>query len=282
MAKKTQAEKLLKDFQDHLAANKKSRYTVKGYTIYVRLFLDWCDKEPGQMTSADLESYKRHLSLDKRYAKTTLYVTVRALQSFFRFLEMDIAEKFSAPKRGEPIPKYLSEDETSTLISASADDLRDNAIILTLAYTGIRVGELCSLDIEDIDFSDLVVKVRSGKGDKGRIVLMEEKTCSALRKYLDSRNAASGPLFLSNSGSGIRERAVQKIVQACAASAGMTKKVTPHILRHTFATTLLRKGADIRIIQELLGHASVATTQIYTHVDDRALREAYMRAKPEY
>lgn len=282
MTLNSEAERHLREFEQFLRANKKSAYTVKGYGIYARLFLQWLGKNPRKATASDLEAYKRHLSLDRKYAKTTLYVTVRALHSFFKFLNMDISEKFLPPRRGEPIPKYLSEDETSALIASSSGNPRDQAIILSLAYTGVRVGELCALDIDDVDFSDNIVTVRSGKGEKGRIVLMEEKTSDALRKYLDSRDASFGPLFLSDSGSRIRERAVQKIVKKYSIDCGITKKVTPHVLRHTLATTLLRKGADIRIIQQLLGHASVATTQIYTHVDDRALKDAYRRAKPGY
>jgi len=272
----------LQAFKEHLQTDKKSPYTVRQYRIIVGLFLNWIKKAPRDVTADDLEIYKRYLSLDKRYAKTSLYLTVKALQAFFRYLEMDVAEDLKPPKRGEPIPKYLSEGEMAALLKAAADDDRDEAIILTLGYTGLRLGELCALDVEDVDFADEVVTVKSGKGDKGRIVLMEERMKGALGKYLQARRAASGPLFVSTKGRRINYKAVERLIEKYSKEAGIIKRVTPHVLRHTLATSLLRRGADIRIIQQLLGHASVATTQIYTHVDDRALKDAYRKAKPQY
>jgi len=209
-------------------------------------------------------------------------LTVKALQAFFRFLEMDVAEDLKPPKRGEPLPKYLSEGEMAMLLKMAAEDGRDAAIILTLGYTGMRLGELCALNVEDIDFADEIITIRSGKGDKGRIVLIEERTKEALGQYLNARRAISGPLFVSTRGRRINYKAVERLIDKYSKKAGIIKRVTPHVLRHTLATSLLRRGADIRIIQQLLGHASVATTQIYTHVDDRALRDAYRKAKPGY
>jgi integrase/recombinase XerD len=272
----------LQDFKEHLQSDKKSPFTVRQYRIIVGLFLDWIKKAPRDVSAEDLEVYKRYLSLDKKYAKTSLYLTVKGLQAFFRFLGMDVAEDLKPPKRGEPIPKYLSEGEMSALLKAAADDGRDEAIILTLGYTGLRLGELCALNVEDVDFADEVITVRSGKGDKGRIVLMEERTRDALGEHLKARKASAGPLFVSTKGRRINYKAVERLIEKYAKRAGIIKRVTPHVLRHTLATSLLRRGADIRIIQQLLGHASVATTQIYTHVDDRALKDAYRRAKPQY
>jgi integrase/recombinase XerD len=111
---------------------------------------------------------------------------------------------------------------------------------------------------------------------------MEERTRDALGEHLKARKASAGPLFVSTKGRRINYKAVERLIEKYAKRAGIIKRVTPHVLRHTLATSLLRRGADIRIIQQLLGHASVATTQIYTHVDDRALKEAYRRAKPQY
>jgi len=274
--------KELYDFKEQLTVDKKSKYTVKEYGILVELLLRWVKKAPRSVTPADLELYKRYLSLDRKNAKTTLYLSIKAIQAFYRYLEMDVAKNLKPPKRGEPIPKYLSEAEMAELLKSCEEDSRDFAMVLTLGYTGMRVGELCGLNVEDVDFSDGVITVKYGKGDKQRIVLIEEKTGTALRKYLDKRKAVEGPLFLSSRRNRIKPRAVQRIVCKYAKKAGIIKKVTPHVLRHTFATTLLRRGADIRIIQQLLGHASVATTQIYTHVDDRMLRDAYKKAKPQY
>jgi integrase/recombinase XerD len=272
----------VRSFREHLQADKKSRYTVKQYCLLVRAFLDWARKATSDITPEDLEMYRRYLSIDRRYSKNSLYLATMALHSFFRFLESTTADKMKPPRRGQPMPKYISEDEMKALISAAGGKPEAQAIILTLGYSGLRVGELCALDVEDVDFSEGVINVRSGKGDKGRIALIEEKTVKALKDYLDARKAVSGPLFLSTHRQRINERNVQRMIKKYAKKANITKKVTPHVLRHTFATTLLKQGADIRIIQQLLGHASVATTQIYTHLDDRALRDAYRRAKPQY
>lgn len=269
-------------FKEHLQTDKKSQYTVRQYRMIAALFLSWIKKQPKDVTAEDLEVYKRYLSLDKKYAKTSLYLTVKGLQQFFRFLEMEVAEGLKPPKRGDPIPKYLSEGEMRELLKAAATDIRDNAIILTLGYTGMRLGELCALNVEDVDFADEIITVKSGKGDKGRIVLIDERTKEALGQYLKARRASSGPLFVSIKDRRINYKAVERLIDKYSKKAGIIKRVTPHVLRHTLATSLIRRGADIRIIQQLLGHASVATTQIYTHVDDRALRDAYRKAKPGY
>jgi integrase/recombinase XerD len=273
---------ILRSFREHLQADKKSRYTVKQYCLLVRAFLDWIRKDPRKVTPEDLEMYRRYLSIDREYSKNSLYLGTMAIHAFFRFLESDVADGMKPPRRGQPIPKYLTEEEMTGLIRSAGGHPENLAIILTLGYSGLRVGELCALDVDDIDFSDGVINVRSGKGDKGRIALIEEKTVKALKDYLDARKATSGPLFLSTHRQRIKVRAIQLMIKRVAREANITKDVTPHVLRHTFATTLLKQGADIRIIQQLLGHASVATTQIYTHLDDRALRDAYRKAKPRY
>jgi integrase/recombinase XerD len=273
---------IIRSFKEHLQADKKSKYTVKEYTLLVRSFLDRVKKRPQQITPEDLEMFRRYLSIDRKYSKNSLYLSTMAIHAFFRFLESSVAETMKPPRRGQPIPKYLTEEEMTALIKEAESDLEDIAILLALGYSGLRVGELCALDVEDIDFADRVINVRSGKGDKGRIALLEERSISAIRRYLDARKGFSGPLFLSTHNLRINERTVQRLVKKYAKKANIMKKVTPHVLRHTFATALLKNGADIRIIQQLLGHASVATTQIYTHVDDRALKEAYRRAKPGY
>ncbi len=272
----------LERFREHLLAEKRSRHTVRQYTFIVQKFLQWAGRAPEELSLEDLERYRRHLSLERGYSKNSLYLATVSLRTFFRFIGAREAEGLRPPRRGAPIPKYLTESEVSELLNAAKGDERDYAILMTLCYSGLRVGELCSLDIDDVDFSEGVVNVRSGKGDKGRIAILDERALGAIRDYLDSRASPSRALFLSVGERRITERRVQKLVRRYASAAGITKPVTPHVLRHTFATALLRRGADIRIIQQLLGHASVATTQIYTHVDDRALREAYRRARPEY
>jgi integrase/recombinase XerD len=165
------------------------------------------------------------------------------------------------------------------LFDAVRGSSRDNAIVHVLAFAGLRVSELCHLQIEDIEFERNILHVRSGKGDKDREVVLEDRSRAAIDRYLTERT-------LSGEGSSrlfpVGPVTVERIVRRAAQSAGIPRRVTPHMLRHTLATALLSRGCDIRYIQKLLGHASVATTQIYTHVDTQALRDAYQRAKPQY
>ena len=141
----------------------------------------------------------------------------------------------------------------------------------------------CNLDCEDVSLGERTISVVSGKGDKDRMVVFTNQTAIALRRWLEAREEVdSDALFTNRSGGRITARSVQRVVKKYAREAGIHKAVTPHVLRHTMATTLLRHGADIRIIQQLLGHSSIATTQIYTHVDDAMLRTAYDKADIDF
>jgi integrase/recombinase XerD len=206
-----------------------------------------------------------------------------AVKAFFSFLDLDAAETLPRPSRRKSLPKFLTEAEAHDLLMAAEHDPRDHAILTVMAYTGLRVSEVCHLDCEDINLRERTLSVVSGKGDKDRMVVFSQPTAVALRRWLESREEGdTDALFLNRNGSRLSPRSVQRIVKRYAGDAGIRKVVTPHVLRHTMATTLLRHGADIRIIQQLLGHSSIATTQIYTHVDDQMLRTAYDKASPEY
>ncbi|MEM3738704.1 MAG: tyrosine-type recombinase/integrase, partial [Thermoplasmata archaeon] len=224
------------------------------------------------------------LAIEKQYAKNSIYIAIKAIQAFLKSKGIKI-EEISAPKRSLQLPKYLNEEETHALIESAKEDLRDYAILRTLAYTGLRVGELCNLEIEDIDFAEGIIHVRSGKGDKDRIVVLEEGTAQALKNYLAVRyrmETKTTKVFISRKNHPISPLSVERLVKKYGKKAGILKKVTPHVLRHTLATTLLNHGADIRFIQTLLGHASVSTTQIYTHLDNENLKKMYQRTKPTY
>ena len=273
----------LQAFRDNLSGNKASPHTVQMYCCHAKALLTWAKRPPEGITPADLEHYKRYLAVDREYSKNSLYGAVKAIQAFYRFLGMANADALKPPRRGEPVPKYLSVEETARLLGAAEKSPRNFAILVTLGYTGLRVSELCQLDLEDVEFGTRTLTVRHGKGDKGRIVPIEEKCVRSLQAYLDhAKLAPGGPMFRSSRGSRLYPRAVQRMIKTYARRAGITRTVTPHILRHTFATTLLANGADIRIIQKILGHRSIATTQIYTHVDDRLLRQAFDSSKPSY
>lgn len=271
-------------FAEYMNGNKRSKHTIKQYSHFLYHFLKFTGKKPEDIINEDVEHFKQYLSIDRKYAKNSIYIAIKAIQAFFKYKGIDIGN-VSVPKRSQQLPKYLNEEETHALIEASRGNIRDYAILHVLAYTGIRVGELCNLKIEDIDFDKGIIHIRSGKGDKDRIVIMEERTGFALNKYLNERNRKKVDftnVFLSERNRPISPLSVERIVKKYAKISGINKRVTPHVLRHTLATTLLNHGADIRFIQSILGHASVSTTQIYTHLDNESLKKLYEKHKPKF
>jgi integrase/recombinase XerD len=270
---------LVERFQTMLQAQERSPCTVKQYGHIARTFLAFARKPLDAVTSTDLEAFREYLVLQRRYSKNSLYTTIRGLACLFRTFGLTTADSLEPPRRPERLPRYLNEEEMHRLLEATKGSARDSAIVHVLGFGGLRVSELCHLLVEDIEFERNVLHVRSGKGDKDREVVLEDRTRAAIDRYLTERRLAGDPggrLFP------VGPVTVERIVRRGARDAGLARRVTPHMLRHTLATTLLSRGCDIRYIQRLLGHASVATTQIYTHVDTQALRDAYQRAKPQY
>ncbi len=270
---------LVDRFQRMLKAQERSPCTVKQYGHIARTFLAFARKPLEEVTLHDLEAYREYLVLQRHYSKNSLYTTVRGLTCLFRSFGFSVADQLQPPRRPERLPRYLSEEEMRRLFGAVQASARDSAIVHVLGFAGLRVSELCHLELEDIEFERNILHVRSGKGDKDREVVLEDRTRAAIDRYLSERaldGVSSTRLFP------IGAVTVERIVRRAAQSAEIPRRVTPHMLRHTLATALLSRGCDIRYIQKLLGHASVATTQIYTHVDTQALRDAYQRAKPQY
>jgi integrase/recombinase XerD len=266
-------------FQRMLQAQERSPCTVKQYGHIARTFLTYAHKPLDEVTLRDLEGYREYLVLQRHYSKNSVYTTVRGLTCLFRSFGLGVADQLEPPRRPERLPRYLSEEEMHRLLNAVQSSPRDSAIVHVLAFAGLRVSEVCHLQFEDIEFERNILHVRSGKGDKDREVILEDRSRAAIDRYLGERPAEGAEdrrLFP------VGPVTVERIVRRAATTAQIPRRVTPHMLRHTLATALLSRGCDIRYIQKLLGHASVATTQIYTHVDTQALRSAYTRAKPEY
>jgi integrase/recombinase XerC len=191
-----------------------------------------------------------------------------------------------SPKLEKHLPQFLTEEETAKLIeSAFARDekdergMRDRAILETFYSTGLRISELVGLSIPDMDFISGTIKVM-GKGKKERMVPIGDIAISAIRKYLDKRKKKSEALFLNKNGKRIGARGVRDIVGKYIKTAGIKEGVSAHTLRHSFATHLLNRGADLRTVQELLGHANLSTTQIYTHLTTEKLKSVYDKAHP--
>jgi len=206
------------------------------------------------------------LKVKKKLDSNSLRLYVRALSSFLKFLDNEnLAKQIKAPKVDKRLPKFITFDELNKLLE-NAENYRDKLIIKFLFYTGVRVSELIKIKKNDIIFEEGFVKVY-GKGGKERIVPVPKELLNELKDYINKINTEN--IFPLSS------RQVERIIKNTAKKAGISKKVTPHVLRHSLATTLLSKGVDIRFIQEILGHSSLNITQIYTHVVPNQLKEIY-------
>jgi integrase/recombinase XerC len=248
------------------------------------------------ITADHVRSYLAELMKNKA-ARATVQRRLSAIKAFFRYRETTIgaaspARSIRSPKNVRGLPSILQEDEARRLIefslSPSPDDstpatLRDRAMFETLYSSGLRVGELVGLDWRDIDEELGMVMVRASKGNKDRLVPLGEPALDALRAWRRAMPVAwdaNGPVITNLRGGRLTTRSVEMILQRRIEAAGLTAGVTPHGLRHSFATHMLGNGADLRSIQEMLGHASLATTQRYTHVSVNHLKEVYRRAFP--
>jgi tyrosine recombinase XerC len=284
-------------FIDHLKIVKRaSPHTVRNYSSDVTQFLEFARE--AEVEKWDYPLLRRYLAHLQRQgcARSSVARKVAALRAFFRFLvrrgiiESDPTAGVVAPRREKKLPRFLREDQIEALLQAPDPSnpigLRDRAILETLYATGLRVSELVALNTADIDGSD---EIRTtGKGSKERIVLLGRAAREALAEYLSSgrgilaaksRNVSEA-LFLNYRGARLTARSVGRIVNRYIQAISDSLKISPHALRHTFATHLLAGGADLRTVQELLGHSSAATTQIYTHVTRERLKEVYDRAHP--
>jgi integrase/recombinase XerC len=222
-------------------------------------------------------------------AKTTIARKLAAVRSCFRFLArrgalaVNPARQVRGPRLGRRLPSFLPVDETSALLGETGEPslagVRDRALLELLYASGLRVAEGCGLDVDDLDEARRTVRVL-GKGDKERVVPVGETALEALGAYLELRGRRRGPLFLNARGGRLTARSAHRIVRARARAAGIGQRVTPHTLRHSFATHMLGAGADLRLIQELLGHRRLSTTQRYTHVSPEHLMRVYDAAHP--
>jgi tyrosine recombinase XerC len=225
----------------------------------------------------------------KNLGTRTIARRLSTLRSFFKFLAREGFIKanpmlsLSSPKLEKHLPSFLTEEEVIKLIEAGQGkeerDLRDRAILETFYSTGIRIAELVSLDLADVDFISGIVKVK-GKGKKERIVPIGDKALQAIRQYLEKRSRESQAIFLNKRDRRITDRGVRNIVKKYINMVGLRHGISAHTLRHSFATHLLNRGADLRSVQELLGHSSLSTTQIYTHLTTEKLKSVYDKAHP--
>jgi len=288
------------EFMDYLAVERNfSLHTRDGYESDLRQFYEFLKEEgrwgvepaPAAVNEAAVTSFVYRLHGECR--KVSIARKLSAIRSFFRFLirkglaASNPAELVATPKAEKYLPAVLTGEEAKSLVEAPAlkkegagdnrNALRDLAILEVLYSSGIRVSELTGLDMKDIDLTNGTLKVL-GKGGKERIAYLGDYAKSSLRAYIGGRS--HGPVFVGKGQGRITPRTIQRLVKIYTASSGITKDPTPHALRHSFATHLLDAGADLRSIQELLGHAKLSTTQRYTKVGIQKMMEAYDSAHP--
>ncbi len=294
-------KKLLLDFLEHLEIEQnRSTKTIENYSHYLTRFFDWTNiKTPADITLDIVRKYRIQLNrfTDEKNTplkKITQNYHVIALRNFLKYLsKRDIvtlsAEKIEVGKNPSQEIEFLEPDELDRLLE-SADgknikDLRDRAILELLFSTGLRVSELTETTREQINLSRQEFSVR-GKGDKIRIVFISDSARKAIEAYLEKRTDIDPALFIRFSKNGnilsekdkrLTPRSVQRIVKHYALKAGIVKDVHPHTLRHSFATDLLSNGADIRSVQAMLGHSSITTTQIYTHITNHQLKDIHKK-----
>lgn len=255
---------------------------------------DTADLEPAMLDVPSLRAYLRMLQGYRKLQRSSLQRVLASLRAFFTYLVREgclrenPAMLLPLPKKEKPLPHFLYYDEMAALLAApdkSLAGLRDKAILETLYATGVRVAEIVGMNCGDIDFERGYVTV-TGKGSKQRIDPIGVPARNAIQAYLAAREregqpvGKETPLFLNLRGGRLSDRSYRNILNKYIKLAALQKKISPHALRHTFATHLLNGGADIRAVQELLGHESVATTQIYTHVSNDKIREMYDKTHP--
>lgn len=238
--------------------------TIKKYLYVNRRFLEFIKKDPAEITEDELKSYLAEL-LDKGQQHSSVALARSALLFYYN----DVLErgflKIKTPKIQKKLPVVLTKEEVKRLIGAAGHE--KSALLIKLLYaSGLRISECLNLTIEDLELEQRIAWVRGGKGGKDRMVILSQSLVQELQGYLAKHGIVSGFILRGRNGDAMTSRNAQKIIRNAARRAGITKPVTPHKLRHSFATHLREAGTDLRVIQELLGHASIQTTEIYTHV----------------
>ena len=297
------AQELKRQFMEYLEIERgRSVKTVENYDRYLDRFFDFAKvTKPADITEEHIREFRLYLNrqpgtkvggrMEPMKRRTQNYYLI-ALRAFLKYLrsrgiEAVSPERIELAKVPERSLDLISSVELKRLMAApdtkSIEGLRDKAILELLFSTGLRISELTGLSIDDVDLTRDEFSVR-GKGDKVRVVFLSDAARDAIKNYLSKRKDLDDALFVRygrkvNDGGELRlgPRAVQRLLKTYATQAGITRKVTPHVIRHSFATDLLQNGADIRSVQALLGHASINTTQIYTHVTDKHLREVHKK-----
>ena len=298
-------EEALNEFLLYLSSEKGySDNTILGYRNDILQFIEFINEEKmardllSIRNSRICQNYIAYMSREKKFGATSIHRHVSSLTSFYEFLikegvvKENYFKELETPKTPKRLPKIIREDEIKMLFEVC--DLENklgyrNYCILGCLYgCGLRVSELCNMEIKDIDFTERIIRIH-GKGNKDRDVIMYEDLATSLKHYIstfrvellyNSKELNNRYVFLNKNGTQLTRVGVRKILDKLVADCGETYHISPHMLRHSFASSLLNNGADIRSVQELLGHESLSTTQIYTHVGIEEMKKSYFISHP--
>ena len=289
---------ILEDFKLYLEVERNlSSHTVKAYYTDLLDFLAWAgNNDPQILNHKNIRSYLAEMQ-SKKYTRTTVSRKIAAIRTFYRYLyrerliNANPADNIKSPRKVKSLPKFLSKSEVNTILDAfdlnTPSGFRDRTILELLYVSGMRISELCNLNFGNLNLEGNEITV-FGKGGKERIVLINNNAKKFLNEYISKIRPQfnkdnileNSPIFLNNTGFRLQPRSVNRNLSNLVKKLKIQKDISPHTFRHSFATRLLENGADLRVVQELLGHASISNTQIYTHVSTERLKQAYVKAHP--
>ena len=292
----------LEDFKSYIIAEKNfSEHTAKAYCSDILSFLVWMNGESCEEVNFQKVREYLHFIQKFNYKKTTIARKIASLRTFYKYLyrerrvETNPAINLNAPKRPKSLPKFLTPDEVEQILNnikiETPAGYRNRTILELLWATGMRISELSGLNFGDLNLEHNEIRV-FGKGSKERIILVTDRAKNFLERYIETARALipkdfpvpdtgeNSPVFINNTGYRLQTRTIRNVINDVVEKINLPKHVTPHVFRHSFATHLIENGADLRVVQELLGHASISNTQIYTHVSTQHLKEVYNEAHP--
>ena len=292
----------IEDFKTYLSVEKNfSEHTLVAYASDIVSYILWLDNV--SCTNVDFNKLREYLHFIQRfdYKKTTIARKVASIRTFYKFLfreryiDSNPALSLSAPKRPKSLPKFLTPEEVEQILNnvkiETPAGFRNRVILELLWATGMRISELSNLNFGDLNLDENEIRV-FGKGAKERIVLVSDRAKGYLVQYINSARKLIAPeyntneinddtpLFINNTGYRLQNKTVRKVINEIVEKIELPKKVTPHVFRHSFATKLIENGADLRVVQELLGHAGISNTQIYTHISMKHMKDVYEAAHP--
>jgi len=264
-------QEFLKKIQVELKISKNSEHTQKSYVDFNRKFLEFTKKNPEQITEDDIKNYISEKLSDK--SSTTIILFLSALKyAYLSILKKDLTASIKRPKREKALPVVLSKQEVKLLFENL--ETKKSKLMVSLIYAcGLRVSELVGLKVNDFDFTEKIGQVRQAKGKKDRIFNIPDSLTKKLQNQVEMQRKDNQEYVFSGRKGKMTPRNLQKIVVKAAKKAGINKQVHVHTLRHSFATHLLENGADLRIIQTLLGHSSISTTELYTHISNQQIKK---------